>query len=115
NELFEYMRDPLCRKYISTGLFWQLLDSMKRTGKRNSASEWKKDMPVLLLSGENDSVGNNGKGVKTIYQQLQKQGLKNVTLKLFPSARHDLLHEKKSGSAEDAIKTLIRWMEKCLN
>ena len=115
DELYEYMRDPLCRKYISAGLFWQLLDAMKRTGKRKAASKWKKDMPVLLLSGENDPVGNDGKGVKTIYQQLKKQGLTNVTLKLFPSARHDLLHEKKSGSAEDAIKTLIRWMEKCLN
>ena len=115
DELYEYMRDPLCRKYISAGLFWQLLDAMKRTGKRKAASKWKKDMPVLLLSGENDPVGNDGKGVKAVYQQLKKQGLTNVTLKLFPSARHDLLHEKKSGSAEDAIKTLIRWMEKCLN
>ena len=115
DELYEYMRDSFCRKYISAGLFWQLLDSMKRTGKRKSASAWKKELPVLLLSGENDPVGNDGKGVKAVYQQLKKQGLTNVTLKLFPSARHDLLHEKKSGSAEDAIKTLIRWMEKCLN
>ena len=91
-ELLAYINDPLCRKYISAGLFWQLLDSMKRTGKRDFASAWKKDMPILLLSGENDPVGNNGKGVKTIYQQLQKLEMTDLTQHLFPNARHDLLH-----------------------
>ena len=112
DELFEYMRDPLCRKYISAGLFWQLLDSMKRTGKRKAASVWKTDMPVLLLSGENDPVGNNGKGVRLICQQLKKLGMTDVTMQLFPNARHDLLHEKKSGNADEAIKSLLRWMVK---
>ena len=111
DELFEYMRDPLCRKYISAGLFWQLLDSMKRTGKRKAASAWKKDMPVLLLSGENDPVGNNGKGVKVICQQLRKLGMTDVTMQLFPNARHDLLHEKNSGNAEEAVKSLLHWMK----
>ena len=32
----KYRGDPLCRKTISAGLFWQLLDSMKRTGKLSS-------------------------------------------------------------------------------
>lgn len=112
DELFEYMRDPLCRKYISAGLFWQLLDSMKRTGKRKAASAWKKDMPVLLLSGENDPVGNNGKGVKAICQQLRKIGMTDVIAQLFPNARHDLLHEKKSGNADEAMKSLLGWMGK---
>ena len=111
DELFEYIRDPLCRKYISAGLFWQLLDSMKRTGKRKAASAWKADMPILLLSGENDPVGNNGKGVRSICQQLKKLGMTDVTLQLFPNARHDLLHERKSGIADEAIKSLLHWIK----
>ena len=114
DELFEYMRDPLCRKYISAGLFWQLLDSMQRTGKRNAASAWKKDMPVLLLSGANDPVGDNGKGVGAIYLQLKKLGLTDVTLKLFQNARHDLFHEKRSGNADKATQFMIAWIEKHL-
>jgi alpha-beta hydrolase superfamily lysophospholipase len=110
DELFEYMKDPFCRKYISAGLFWQLLDSMKRTGKRKAASAWKKDMPVLLLSGENDPVGNNGRGVRAICQQLRKLGMTDITMQLFPNARHDLLHEKNSGNADAAIKSLLHWM-----
>ena len=114
DELYEYMRDPLCRKYISAGLFWQLLDSMQRTGKRNAASTWKKDMPVLFMSGESDPVGNDGKGVKAICGQLKKLDMTDVTLKLFPNARHDLFHEKKSGNADKATQFMIAWIEKHL-
>lgn len=112
DELYDYMRDPLCRKYISAGLFWQLLDSMKRTGKRKSVAAWKKDMPVLLLSGESDPVGNNGKGVSTLYRQWKAMKMNDVTLKLFSEARHDLLHEKHSGKADEAINFLLLWMKK---
>ena len=115
DELYEYIRDPLCRKYISAGLFWQLLDSMKRTGKRKAAQTWKKDMPVLLLSGEKDPVGNDGKGVGVIYRQLKKLGMKDVTLQLFSNARHDLLHEVKSGTSEEATAFLMHWMENYLD
>ena len=88
-----------------------MLDSMKRTGKSTAASAWRKDMPVLLMSGENDPVGNNGKGVETVCRQLQKLGMTNVTVQLFPNARHDLLHEKKSGNAEKSVQTLLSWMD----
>lgn len=109
-ELDAYIGDPLCRKYISAGLFWQLLDSMQRTGKSGAAVNWKKSMPVLLLSGANDPVGNDGKGVKAVYRQLQKSGMTDVTMQLFPDARHDLLHEKASGNAAKAIETIVGWM-----
>ena len=111
DELYEYIRDPLCRKYISAGLFLQLLDSMKRTGKPKSASAWRKDMPVLLLSGENDPVGNDGKGIRTVAAQLQKLGMTNVSVQLLKGARHDVFHEKKSGNADEAVRILLRWMK----
>ncbi len=113
-ELDDYIQDPLCRNGISAGLFWQLLDSMKRTGEKNAACAWKKDMPILLLSGENDSVGSNGKGVQTVYRQWKTLGLSDVTMKLFSGARHDLFHERVSGTADEAETFLLRWMEERL-
>ena len=56
-QLDRYIADPLCRKDISAGLFWQLLCAMKRTGEKNACANWNKEMPVLLLSGDNDPVG----------------------------------------------------------
>lgn len=88
-----YLADSLVRKHISAGLFWELLSSMKRRSSNREYARWNKDLPVLLVSGTDDPVGDCGKGVKTIYQRMQKAGMRNVTLELIPHARHDVLHE----------------------
>ncbi len=111
-QLADYLLDPYCREDISSGLFWQLLGSMKRTGKKNAYNRWAKDMPVLLLSGEMDAVGNFGKGIKTIENAMKESGLTNAQVHLYPDARHDLLHEEASGVAEQVRKLLKEWILK---
>ena len=68
-------------------------------------------MPVLLLSGENDPVGDCGKGVLTVKERMEKAGIQNITLRLLPNARHDLLHEVTGGAASCAVSTLLDWLE----
>jgi alpha-beta hydrolase superfamily lysophospholipase len=104
--LDKYLADPLVRKDISAGLFWELLGSMKRSG---GTCDYGK-LPVLLISGQDDPVGDGGKGVQAIYNRMKKTGMENVTIKLFPGARHDLLHEEKNG-AEAARKYIAEWIE----
>lgn len=110
-ELDKYIADDLCKEDISAGLFWQLLASMKRTADSNTYHKWNKDMPVLLLSGEADPVGDAGKGVRLVEKSMRKAGLSNVTVKLYAGARHDILHEEKSGVSRlvyEAIKEMFQ-------
>lgn len=108
--LDEYIVDEWCRKDISAGLFFDLLSAMKRTGDSKACAEWKKDMPVFLISGKDDPVGDFSKGVQSVYQQLVKNGVKQVRLEFFEGARHDLLHEEKSGASEKAKKMILEWI-----
>lgn len=112
-ELDAYLADPLCRKNISAGLFWQLLGSMKRTGSKNAYQGWNKATPILLFSGQDDPVGDSGKGVLAVKQRMEKAGIGSVTVELLTHARHDLLHEE-STAAADARNTLIGWLEHTL-
>ena len=105
-ELDKYLADPLVRKDISAGLFWELLGSMKRSGRACAYG----GLPILLISGQDDPVGNGGKGVQEIHRRVVS-GHENVTLKLFPGARHDLLHEEK-GCAEAARKLIAEWIKR---
>ena len=105
-----YIKDTLCCEHISSGLFWELLSAMKRTGAKDAYCNWRKDMPVLLISGQDDPVGDSGKGVQRVEAAMLKAGLKNVQMKLFPGARHDLLHEEVSGNAEEARKIIAQWL-----
>ena len=109
-ELDKYLADPLVRKDISAGLFCELLGSMKQTGSAYEYDGWDTSLPILLISGQDDPVGDGGKGVRAIYNRMKKSGIENVTLKLLPSARHDLLHEEKNG-AEAARKYIAEWIK----
>lgn len=111
NELDKYMADRLSKEDISAGLFWQLLASMKRTADKSTYQKWDKSMPVLLLSGADDPVGDAGKGVRLVEKSMKNAGFENVTMKLYPGARHDILHEEKSGVACEvyqAIKAMVK-------
>lgn len=105
-ELDLYLADPLVRRDISAGLFRDLLRSMKRTGV--SCAAWKKELPILLLAGQEDPVGDRGKGVQRFYERMKKDGLQNVTFQVFPDARHDLLHE---ACAEQVRHCIADWLE----
>ena len=108
-ELGKYLEDPLVRKDISAGLFWELLGSMKRTGKKTTYEKWNKKMPVLLLYGENDPVGDFGKGVQRLYDQMRKAGIQIITFQRFLDARHDLLHEE-ATRAESVRHCITDWL-----
>lgn len=105
----DYLADPLVRRDISAGLFYDLLAAMKRTGSPFAYDGWDTDLPVLLLSGAEDPVGDAGKGVAQIYAQMKKTGMEHVTMKLYPGARHDLLHEE-GGSAQAARQHIAQWL-----
>ena len=109
-ELDKYLADPLVRKDISAGLFWDLLGSMKRTGSAYEYDGWDTSIPILLISGQDDPVGDGGKGVQEISRRMKKSGMENVTVKLFPGARHDLLHEEKNG-ADATRKFIAEWIK----
>ena len=108
-ELDKYLADPLVRKDISAGLFWELLGSMKRTGGAATYEKWNKKMPVLLLYGDHDPVGDFGKGVQRLYDQMRKAGIQIITFQRFLDARHDLLHEE-ATRAESVRHCITDWL-----
>lgn len=102
-----YLADPLVRRATSAGMFWELLGSMKRHSDSGEYDRWDKDLPVLLISGSEDPVGGAGKGVATIHRQMTQAGMKHVTMKLIPGARHAIL----MGSAGEAEKIIGEWIK----
>lgn len=111
-ELDKYISDKMCKEDISAGLFLQLLASMKRMADVAIYQKWNKDMPVLLISGSEDPVGDAGKGVKLVEKSMKKGGIKNVNLILLTGGRHDILHEAESGIAQEVGAILSEWLMK---
>ena len=49
--------------------------------------------PILIVSGAEDPVGGYGKGIDEVMLRLAENGAKNVTKKLYPEMRHEILNE----------------------
>ena len=52
-----------------------------------------KDLPVLLIAGADDPVGEYGDGVKTVFGEYKRAGVKKVILKLYADCRHEILND----------------------
>lgn len=53
-----------------------------------------KNIPIFLMSGIDDPVGNYGKGVLEVERRLTKAKKDYVVSKLYPDARHEILNEE---------------------
>ena len=52
-----------------------------------------KELPLLFISGDQDPVGSYGAGVRQTLEAFRKAGMKDLSLKLYPGARHELHNE----------------------
>ena len=110
-QLHDYINDKYCANAISSGLFWQLLSSMKYTGAKSAYSKWDKQLPILLISGGKDPVGDFCKGILRVEKSMRAAGIFNVSAHILPNARHDIFHEVSSGCSKQLTKIIIDWIE----
>jgi alpha-beta hydrolase superfamily lysophospholipase len=106
----KYIEDPYCGSIFSAQFFkdmLKLIEQANSTSKAQSVSN--KEMPVLLISGDNDPVGDFGKGVKKVRDMYREAGFTDVEMILYPEGRHEMLNEtNKSEVYTDLIDRLER-------
>lgn len=103
----EYLADPLCGFTFTVNGFGTLFELTERIGKKGNLNKIPKELPVYMLYGGEDPVGEYGKGVQRAYQQLQEVGLTNLKLKMYPGDRHELIHEP---DRDTVIKDICDWI-----
>ena len=69
-------------------------------------------IPYLILSGDKDPVGENGKGVKKLAALYRKVGVQDIIMKLYPGARHEVLNEV---NREEVFEDILRWLTEKYN
>ena len=67
-----------------------------------------KDLPILLISGKDDPIGNFGKGIDEIFQRLSGEGCP-VEEKLYEGVRHEL---QSDPDRERIFNDMLTWMKK---
>jgi alpha-beta hydrolase superfamily lysophospholipase len=97
-----YCADKYCTFNFTVSAMGDLIRLIKYANSAKWFREISSSVPMLLVSGEDDPVGNYGKGVKAVENKLKKQN-KNVSCKLYKGARHEILNDFTYESARDDI------------
>ena len=109
-----YIADPWCGFVCTNGFFHELLHGIQMANDSQGIAKMNKQMPIYLFSGECDPVGNMGKGVINVKSALTKAGLKDVTLRLYPEGRHEMLNElNKAEVMNDLLVWIAEKITKC--
>ena len=102
-----YVADPMCGFVFTVNGFRTLFELIDRSQKPDYLQKIPSDLPVLIVSGEEDPVGDFGKGVRRTAESLEKAGMKRLTCKLYPAARHELLNETERAVVMEDIHSWI--------
>ncbi len=101
----DYVTDRLCGYRFTASGFKDLFSLLASV----SAKEWyvqvPKELPIYLIAGDMDPVGNYGKGVTEVYNKLCSTEHTDVSIKLYPSLRHEIHNEKERQTVLDDILT----------
>ncbi|NLV86764.1 MAG: alpha/beta hydrolase [Clostridiales bacterium] len=89
----EYIASDYCGFLFSLDGMLNLLDTNIISNKPEAFKSLRVDLPLLIISGDMDPVGDYGEGVKKVYDSYVCAGANKVTLKLYPDARHEILNE----------------------
>ncbi len=88
-----YIADKYCGFLFTAAGYKDLFTVLNTVSGKAWYAELDENIPILVTSGEDDPVGLYGKGIKQIYNDLKEAGKKDVTLRLYPGMRHEILNE----------------------
>ncbi len=101
-----YYADPFCTFRFTVSAMGDLIRLNKNSNRKAWYGKLPKGLPILLLSGSEDPVGDYGKGVTQVCEDLQKTG-HNARAVLYPDARHEILNDGTYEQVRTDILTFL--------
>ena len=104
----KYIADERCGFTFTVNGFRGLFELIYRLQKPKNLVTIPKKIPVFFVSGEEDPVGDYGEGVIGAKNDLVRAGLENVSMKLYPGDRHEILNET---DKDIVYQDIYEWLE----
>ena len=108
-EVDKYMDDPRCGFLFTARGYYDMFTGLKSLSRLHRLAALPGNLPVLFISGDADPIGTQGKGVSTVAQQFRDAGVRDVTVRLYPGARHELFNET---NRDEITAELIDWLNR---
>jgi len=107
-EVDKYINDDYCGFLCTTRFFGDLFDGIKAIHNKANLLKAPSGLPVMIIAGTMDAVGDFKKGTTKVYQLFKETNMKDVTLKFYEGARHELTNET---IKEQLFNDVVEWMD----
>ena len=107
----KYNNDKYCNYIFTVSGYRDLFSMLAEVSTEEWAQNVPTDLPILLISGEDDPVGGYGKGVCKVAGALTHAGARRLTTVLIPGARHEVLNET---DREETFAIIDKWIGEVL-
>ena len=107
----KYIEDPLCGSELSLAGIRDLACLGILASDNMCASTIPVDLPIFIISGNEDPVGFNGKAPVACADALEKTGHTSVETVIYPHARHEILNE---DCKEKVYYDILGWLNTVL-
>ncbi len=103
-----YIDDPLCG-FVCTARMWlDVFSGLRVIRQTERLLEIPPFLPIHVFSGDQDPVGEAGAGVQRLVDAYEEAGLANVTLRLYPGGRHEMVNEI---NRDEVLTDLTAWLD----
>lgn len=108
NVVKAYYNEPRCTFKFTVNGYKGLFEAVNFSCRIENVQKIDKELPILLVSGEQDPVGGMGKGVREVFELYKTAGIVDLTLKLYKDDRHEILNET---DRKKVFADIARWMD----
>ena len=92
----------------TSGLLRDMIIGVSSVERMENLAQMNKELPVYFVAGGEDPVGSYGKGVKKCADAFRKAGMQDVTLRVYPLCRHEILNEI---NCQEVFENLVQWVD----
>ncbi|MCL2130511.1 MAG: lysophospholipase, partial [Treponema sp.] len=107
NEVDAYVADPLCGFLCSVGFYRDMAKALTRIHRKGDMEKIRKDLPIYIISGSADPVGDMGESTVALANAYRLLGIEDLETVLYPDARHELFNET---NRDEVIGSLLTWL-----
>ncbi len=107
-----YVADKYCGFLFTAAGYRDMFTLLREVSGKRWYKTLSASLPILLISGAMDPVGDYGKGVKQVFTDLRKSGHTDVSMKLYPDDRHEILNEL---DRQTVYSDILEWADKVIS
>lgn len=104
----KYNSDKFCNYTMSVGFYKNFFDGLCRIYEPERLAAIDKNLPIYIVSGDKDPVGKMGKLVSKLYDLYKGIGIKDVKIKLYEDARHEIVNEV---NKDEVYADVVTWLD----